>query len=245
MTDSRDRLYAETGRSQQPFAFDAEVARVFADMIGRSVPGYELTLAMLGVIATHYAQPHTRIYDLGCSLGASTLALRHGVRRSGCQIIAVDNAGAMVQRCRENIARDDSPVPVEVRLADIRELSFEPASLVAMNFTLQFIEPGARLALLERIAAMLRPGGALVLSEKIAFDDNSEQQRQTELHHEFKRAMGYSNLEIAGKRQALDNVLVPETVAVHRERVLAAGFAEVIVWFQCFNFVSLLAIRGD
>ena len=106
----------------------------------------------------------------------------------------------------------------------------------------QFIEPQKRLALLTRIAEATCEGGALILSEKIAFDDQ-EQALQTELHHDFKRANGYSDLEISQKRSAIENVLIPETESVHRERLMQAGFSQVIRWYQCFNFVSYLAIK--
>jgi tRNA (cmo5U34)-methyltransferase len=62
------------------------------------------------------------------------------------------------------------------------------------------------------------------------------------LHHDFKRAQGYSDLEIANKRQALENVLVPETRDTHKARLLEAGFSHADVWFQCFNFASLVAV---
>ena len=42
---------------------------------------------------------------------------------------------------------------------------------------------------------------------------------------------------------ALENVLIPETITVHRERLMDAGFSSVDVWFQCFNFMSMLAIK--
>ena len=82
----------------------------------------------------------------------------------------------------------------------------------------------------------------IILSEKIAFSD-SEQSIQDTLHHDFKRANGYSDLEIAQKRSAIENVLIPETEDVHRDRLKAAGFSQVIRWYQCFNFVSYLAVK--
>jgi tRNA (cmo5U34)-methyltransferase len=65
----------------------------------------------------------------------------------------------------------------------------------------------------------------------------------TDLHHAFKRANGYSELEVSQKRTALENVLVPETLDTHRARLREAGFGAVDAWFQCFNFASLLAFR--
>jgi len=133
-------------------------------------------------------------------------------------------------------------LPVEVQEGDILELDFQPCSVVALNFTLQFIAPEQRLALLTRIHQSLLPGGALILSEKLRFEDPLEQQLLTDLHIGFKRANGYSELEIAQKRSALDNVMKPDSLEQHRERLLGAGFSQVIPWFQCLNFTSLIAL---
>ena len=64
----------------------------------------------------------------------------------------------------------------------------------------------------------------------------------TDLHIAFKRANGYSELEIAQKRSAIENVMKPDSLEEHRERLLAAGFSKVVPWFQCLNFASLIAL---
>lgn len=238
-----DRLFAE----QQPradFRFDASVARVFPDMIRRSVPGYTTIIPMIEVITEQYVQPGSHCYDLGCSLGASTLAMRHGIRNENCTLIGVDNSAAMIERCEHYVALDDHPLPVTLKCEDILDTELRDASVTTLNFTLQFVAPDKRLVLLQRIAEATRPGGVLILSEKIRFESEQEQNTQTRLHHEFKRANGYSDLEISQKRSALEQVLIPETLAEHRERLQQAGFDQVLLWYQCFNFVSMLAIKA-
>ena len=132
---------------------------------------------------------------------------------------------------------------MELVCDDVQHVAVTDASMVVLNFTLQFIPVPQRRELLQNIAAGLRPGGVLVLSEKVAFEDPQHQQLMIELHHNFKRANGYSDLEISQKRSALEDVLIPETLAVHRQRLRDAGFSSVDVWFQCFNFASLIAIK--
>ena len=141
------------------------------------------------------------------------------------------------------IAADKSKVPVDLQCADIKNVMIHNASLVVMNFTLQFIQQEQRLELLKNICKGLNQGGAFILSEKIITDDATQQDWMIELHHEFKRANGYSDLEISQKRTALEKVLIPDTVEQHKQRLLAAGFSQVMLWFQCFNFVSLLAVK--
>ncbi len=246
MTNSPDRIYATPQPQVSDFAFNEDVVRVFPDMIKRSVPGYPTIVENLGVLAAQFAQPGSALYDLGCSLGAVTQAMRRHVKSEGCRVIGVDNSAAMVARCHEYLHAQDSMfqelLPYELIEGDILALDFQPASVVALNFTLQFIEPERRLELLTRIRQSLLPGGALILSEKLRFEDEAEQALLTDLHITFKRANGYSELEIAQKRSALENVMKPDSLQQHRERLLAAGFSQVTPWFQCLNFASLMAL---
>jgi len=239
----KDNLYSEYRERVADFVFDEKVAAVFDDMIRRSVPGYATVIAMTKIFAEHYAQADSVCYDLGCSLGAGTLAMRQGITQPGCKIVAVDNSAAMVKRCRDMIELDAGDVPVEVRLADIRDVAIEDASLVVMNFTLQFFAPDKRDALIEKIYDGLRPGGVLLLSEKTVFDDADTQAFVTDMYHEFKKLMGYSDMEVAQKRKALENVLLPETPQAHRARLANAGFTKIHLWFRCFNFISLAAFK--
>jgi len=242
MTD-KDNLFADVQLEIAPFSFDDKVASVFSDMIKRSVPGYGQTLQMIELIAHQYAQPDSQLYDLGCSLGAATVAMQRGISAPDCRVIAVDNSPAMISRCRDNLTPETGDTPIELRCADILQTDIKNASVVVMNFVMQFIAKEERLALLEKVQQGLRPGGVLILSEKICFEDGEENQRQTELYEAYKRAQGYSQLEISRKRTALENVLVPETLDEHHTRIKTAAFSSSHTWFQCFNFASMLAIK--
>lgn len=238
-----DRLYAELHQDFGKFVFDQKVVDVFPDMIKRSVPGYTTIIHMVGQIAERYTQPGSCCYDLGCSLGASTLAMRHRVQAADVKIVAVDNSPDMIERCQQVLAADSHDLPVELHCQDLRDTVIEDASVVVMNFTLQFIPVEDRQPLMAKIYAGMRPGGVLVLSEKLTFDDPHHDQLMNELHHYFKKTNGYSDLEIAKKRTALENVLIPESLETHRQRLENCGFRGTELWFQCFNFSSLLAFK--
>ncbi|UTW46106.1 carboxy-S-adenosyl-L-methionine synthase CmoA [bacterium SCSIO 12696] len=238
-----DKVFASPLAEIAGFKFDARVASVFPDMIKRSVPGYESIIGMIGTLAERYVQADSRCYDLGCSLGAATLSMRHHIRQPNCEIIAVDNSQAMLDRCRNVIDSDSSEVPVSLQLGNIQEVAINNASMAVLNFTLQFIPLADRQNMLQTIFDGLKPGGILVLSEKVVFSDQAHDQLMIELHHNFKKANGYSDLEVSQKRTALENVLVPETLQTHRDRLKNIGFSSVDVWFQCFNFASIIAIK--
>lgn len=239
----KDTLYSDPLGQVNAFVFDDKVVQVFPDMIKRSVPGYSTIVNMIGTLAERYAQSDSICYDLGCSLGAATLAMRHRIQAANCKIIGIDNSPAMVQRCKDIISADSGEVEVELFCDDIENIDLNNASVVVLNFTLQFIDPAKRQSIINKIYAGLRTNGVLILSEKLAFDDQPHEQLMIDLHHNFKRANGYSDLEIAQKRSAIENVLIPETLDAHKERMKSAGFNSVDVWFQCFNFASMIAIK--
>lgn len=239
----RDQIYSKSLARVADFTFDAQVADVFSDMIERSVPGYRAIITMIGTLTERYAQTGSTLYDLGCSLGAATLSMLGGLKAEGCRIVAVDSSAAMVERCREAVAGIHTCAGVDLMEQDILRTEITDASVVVLNFTLQFIPPDRRADLLERICRGMRPGGVLILSEKVTFTDGHLDRLLTDIHHDFKRAHGYSDLEISQKRAALEHVLIPETIPAHRDRLLDAGFSSVDVWFQCFNFMSMLAIK--
>jgi len=243
VANKEDAIYASPLEQIIDFSFDEKVVNVFPDMIQRSVPGYGTLISTIGIMAARYAQADSHCYDLGCSLGAVTLSMRQRITQQNCNIIAVDNSVAMIEKGQRLLADDSSAVPVELICADIHDVAIDNASVVVLNFTLQFIPVEERLELLQRIYHGLKPGGALILSEKLAFEDEIQDNFHIDSHHDFKRSNGYSDLEISQKRSALENVLIPETLTEHQTRLNQAGFEFVEKWFQCFNFVSMVAIK--
>lgn len=240
----KDRLYAAPLAKVGGFVFDESVAEVFDDMIRRSVPGYAITLSLMPLIAQRYVQNNSTVYDLGCSLGAGMSAIGRGLPES-VSLVGVDNSQPMLDRCQTNLKDSIPDRKWSLICSDILDMDIANASVVLLNFTLQFIPLENRLGLLQRIETGLRPGGVLLLSEKISFEDEKTQQDLTSLHHEFKKANGYSELEVSQKRTSLENVLVPETIGEHKARLTQAGFDHSEVWLQCFNFASLLAIKAS
>ena len=242
---SKDRIYATDQDGDEPFNFNEAVADVFPDMLRRSIPGYAASIEAIGSLAARYVTEGSVCYDLGCSLGAATIAMRQGIRAPDCRIIAVDNAPAMIERCKEIIAGEDqqSTTPIETRLANIEDTDISNASMVVMNYTLQFLDVDTRDAIITQIFDGLLPGGLFLLSEKVIDEDPHMEKLLVDLHQEHKRRNDYSQHEIGRKRAALENVLVPETITEHRRRLTAIGFAHTAIWLRYFNFVSIVAIK--
>jgi tRNA (cmo5U34)-methyltransferase len=241
----RDQLF-NTTEKPTAFCFNEAVAAVFPDMISRSVPGYTFCLEMIKDTAQYLVQPNSNIYDLGCSLGTITLALRAGVlaaKTHSVEIYGIDSSAAMLDRARSNIAAFQPRIPINLHCEDVNETKIENASLVVLAYTLQFILPEYRDDLIEKIYQGLNEGGGLIVIEKIHSKNSTMQNIITELHHEFKRRNGYSELEIAQKRQALENVLITETEQDHIQRLNKAGFQNISLIVKNYSFAAWLAIK--
>lgn len=265
----RDKIFSQKLEKLEAFKFDAGVAEVFADMISRSVPLYERILQLLPLFLEKYLQENQenqeksmalkdnklKVYDLGASLGATSLALAHYLenfaKETEAEFFLVDNSEAMLQKCEQivkelkksNRAGDFlKNIDFQFLLEDIRKTQIENADLIILNFTLQFLNPSDRLEMLEKIYAGLKKGGYFILSEKIHFADE-EQEFLQDIYWRFKAFNGYSQIEISQKRTALENVLITETLEEHKQRLKQAGFSKVFLWLQEFNFISLIGIK--
>lgn len=240
---SKDTIFSAPIDKLGDFTFDENVAEVFPDMIRRSVPGYSNILTAIGMLAERFVTSDSQVYDLGCSRGAATLSARRNIKRPNVKIIGIDNSQPMVERARQHLSAYHSDIPVEILCDDIRNIRIENASMVILNFTLQFLPPEDRPTLLENVYRGLNPGGLLILSEKFRFEDETADNLLIDLHHSFKRANGYSELEVSQKRAALENVMRLDSINTHKVRLKNVGFSHVELWFQCFNFGSMIALK--
>ncbi len=238
-----DTLYDTPHDAVPPFRFNDAVTDVFDDMISRSVPRYRETVADIVRLATEAFQDRSHIYDLGCSLGAVSMPLAETLDNRPGHLYAVDASEDMIRaftRRLDNHQPQFTVTPVHARAQDI---DLHNASVILLNYTLQFIPADEREELLSRIYQALQPKGILLITEKITDPDPHINEMLIRHHLQFKRANGYSDLAISQKRQALEDVLIPESIAIHTERLRTAGFAHVTVWNQCWNFVSFYCAK--
>ncbi|GHA95447.1 carboxy-S-adenosyl-L-methionine synthase CmoA [Modicisalibacter luteus] len=239
----RDAIFTTPLDRVASFSFDEQVVACFPDMIRRSVPGYGQILGMLGVLAERHLRHGGHVYDLGCSLGAVGLALAGRLPPEAFSLTGVDLSPAMVSQARALLAEECPEHRIDIVEGDIRQVEYRPASMIVLNFTLQFLSPSDRDGVIAQLYEALEPGGVLVLSEKIVAADEQENAWLVERYHDFKRANGYSDLEISQKRTALENVLIPDTLEAHHARLTDAGFSRVTTWFQYLNFASMIAFK--
>lgn len=242
---AKDTLFSDPQTKVAPFEFNAQVARVFDDMLGRSVPLYRESILRQAQLAARFYQSGTRIYDLGCSNGNLGLALCREMGSREFAMVAVDSSQPMLDTYRERLAQLPDRQRIVLETGDIRRVAMTGASVVIINLTLQFLPLPDRDELIRRVYEALVPGGILLLTEKVVNDEPALNELEQEFYYRFKGENGYSQLEISRKREALENVLVPETLTAHQQRLQRAGFTTITVWLKWFNFAALLAGKGD
>jgi len=238
----KDNLFTENS-STEKFEFNESVARVFDDMLERSVPMYRECLESTVQWCVKFARDGSHIYDLGCSTG--TFLTRLSSRfptHAGIRLIGVDNSAPMLEKARQKL--QPSPLPWKLIEADLQDdFSLTNASVVVMNYTLQFIPSDRRLEVARKIWKGLNPDGLLLMIEKVASDNSKLDTAYSDFHHQFKKTQGYSQLEIARKREALENVLTPRTVGENINLLLEAGFITGEVFFKWNNFAGFVALK--
>ncbi|MFC3193651.1 carboxy-S-adenosyl-L-methionine synthase CmoA [Marinicella sediminis] len=238
MSHSKDNLFDEPYSQIKAFAFDEKVVRVFPDMIKRSVPGYDTILKGIAMLAMKYITPASGVYDLGASLGAVSLTIDQAVGDQGLTIYAVDNSAPMLDGLKKQLLQLDTANKVVPVMGDVSNLKMLDASFVVSNFTLQFMPRSTRADTCRKIFEALHKGGVFVLSEKVSSTD-----LLIDYYHGYKKINGYTDREVAQKRQALEESLKPDSLEVWCQRLKAVGFETTEVWFRAFNFVSLVAIK--
>lgn len=246
-----DTLFTTPLDNNARFSFDEQVVACFPDMIRRSVPGYGQMLAMLPIFAKRHCgfrqlndgKKVSRVYDLGCSLGAVSFALAGEFGENDLQIKAIDISPPMCDKAKTLLNEHYPNHDIEVMQSDVCEVKLQPCDMIVLNLTLQFLPVESREKLLRKCYEALADGGILILTEKTHLLDEADDAWRVERYYDFKRANGYTEMEISGKRNALENVLMTDTLDFHHERLEKVGFGRHLTWFQFLNFASIIAFK--
>jgi len=239
---ARDTLF-ENKAPAVKFEFNERVADVFDDMLDRSVPFYKQVIEMTAEILGRSLLADDTVYDLGCSTGTMLIALARKLESKNLKFIGIDNSKAMLNKALSKAEMFSVADRIDFVEKDITQIEFSGAGGIILNYTLQFIKPSIRLEFLKNIYNGLRNNSVLILSEKIVCQDKKLDQQYLDSYHQYKVRRGYSELEVANKREALENVLIPLTIQENCNLLEQAGFTRVETFFQWFNFVSFVACK--
>jgi tRNA (cmo5U34)-methyltransferase len=231
-----DKLFTKPIHKQ--FEFDQDVAVVFDDMLERSIPFYKEVIDLTCQLLIQQLGKGASVVDLGCSTANTLLALYKKSDKS-LELLGIDNAEAMLQLARQKVHAYGAKI--ELLNADITEVSFKPQDAIIANYMLQFIRPLQRVDFVKKLYDSLKPEGIFLFSEKIVFEDKVLNKQMIDLYYDFKRRQGYSDFEIAQKREALENVLIPYTEEENKEMLKNAGFHTIETIFKWGNFATFIA----
>jgi tRNA (cmo5U34)-methyltransferase len=238
-----DRLFRHKQRKSEDFNFGSQTAAVFDDMLDRSVPFYDEIQRMIGEIVADFAQPGTNVYDLGCSTGTTFIHLDPLVPE-GVRLIGTDLSEPMLTKAREKLTRHGMTHPFQLLCADLNKgVQIENASVVIMNLVLQFVRPLYRAELVRQVASGINENSCLILVEKLLCGNSTINRLYIKYYYEMKKRNGYSELEIAQKREALENILIPYHYAENEELLRQCGFKHCEAFFRWYNFCGLLAVK--
>lgn len=237
-----DKIFAKK-QNITKFEFNEEVAQVFDDMIERSVPYYKEAQRQIIQMVKHHDKKIQKIYDLGSSTGNLTFALARALNDPNREYIGIDQSPAMIQKSRERLKQWHIPGKIVFECEDILKTSFENADAIICNYTLQFLSLEKRILLLKKIFTGLNKNGLLIVSEKTKPDSDEINNLFTKIHENFKENKSYSKLEIAQKRKALENVLIPFSLSKNLQMIHEAGFRSCEPFLLWNNFVSIVGIK--
>ncbi len=240
MEKKKDNIF-KVDKIESDFQFNREVANIFDDMLNRSIPFYREVIESIGEILSKTMPEKPVIYDLGCSTGNTLIYLASVLKEKKPKLIGIDNSPDMVEKAKEKAKAYNKEI--EFIVSDIEKMSIKNADAVIMNYTLQFVRPLKRQAITEKIYKNLNRNGIFILSEKVVFEHPKLNRDFVDIYYNFKKKQGYSELEIAKKREALENVLIPFTIKENIELLKNSGFSYITTFFQWINFASFLAIK--
>lgn len=239
----KDEVFRDEIEKASDFKFGANVAKVFDDMVNRSVPFYGEIQRMMAELAATHAAEGSFVYDLGCSTGTTMIGMNTMVD-GDTRFIGIDDSQEMLNKCEAKLKEAGFTRPFELRCADLGQgIKIENASVVVLCLTLQFVRPIYREKLLKDIYQGLNPGGVLILVEKILAEDSRFNRDFIEYYYNYKRRNHYSELEISQKREALENVLVPYKLSENISLLRDCGFQHCEVFFKWYNFAGLVATK--
>lgn len=228
----------------EDFVFNERVVEVFDDMLDRSIPFYRTVIEASAQLLDTFLSPGDTVYDLGCATGASLLLFCRLLDHKDLRFIGLDTSGPMLDKARLKAELNSKQEKISFALEDITAFDHPGASAAILHYTLQFIRPLQRQAFLTRLCDNLRPGGVLLISEKVISHQRRLNREFIAIYHQFKKSRGYSELEIAKKREALENVLIPFSVEENKAMLVKAGFSSVETYFRWFNFASFIAVKS-
>ncbi len=233
-----DGIVAKPGN----WTFSGDASVNFDQHVSKSVPLYMMGHDLICDLSDYFVQTDSIIYDIGCSTGTLTYRLgKHISATAGAKVIGIDREPDMIDVANQKTPKNLKNV--ELICEDIASFELEKANMIVCYYTIQFINPSIRQALIDKFYNSLNWGGALLLFEKVRGADARFQDILSGLYLDYKLRQGYSPNDIIGKSRSLKGVLEPFSSKGNVELLERAGFTDVNSVFKYICFEGFLGIK--
>jgi tRNA (cmo5U34)-methyltransferase len=212
----------------------ANIEEGFDNHIHNSIRGYSDLWNDVLALSEYFVEDNTNVVDIGCSTGKLIKQMYKQNNFSNCHYHGIEVESSfykqLIDEDRITYFKDT-----------VKNFNFNNCSLVTSIFTLQFIPPKDREAILLNIYNGLNKGGAFIFSEKVFSDNPRVQEMMTFLYYDYKRNH-YSSDQILNKEAELRHLAKPSTEFEIITSCQNVGFTPHIFW-RNYNFVGFICIK--
>lgn len=137
-----------------------DVARRFDSHVREQLPWYELATGIVAHVARSYVPEKGFVIDVGCSTGNVGRALWRTLEARKANLLGIDSSPDML---------DVYEGPGAFAVMDARDCDFagKQPDLIVCFLALQFVPVKDRVWLIRKMKDSLRPGGALIVFDKM------------------------------------------------------------------------------
>ena len=224
------------------WSFDNEVPDNFDKHVSRSVPNYNDGHQLITIYSDFFVNlPSKRVYDIGSSTGSLIEKIQERHIQKDIEFFGIEPIQEMINVAEKRDYKNKEKI--NFTNESILDIDLFSSSFIVSYYTLQFISPGVRQEVFNKIYNSLDWGGGFFLFEKVRSNDARFQDYATQSYNEFKLNNGYSQSEIISKSRSLKGVLEPFSSKGNEDYMLRSGFKDIEVIFKSYCFQGWLAIK--
>jgi len=220
--------------------FDEDIASNFVDHIQRSIPFYNELQDDVVKILNNVLTDNSIVIDIGGATGETISRINENMPQKCIKYFYIDNSSAMLKKAKDNLKDVNY---VTYFSSNIETLQLPKSDAIIMLYTMQFVPFAHRLPTLKKIYDSLKPGGILILSEKVSCKFKNVEMLFCDLLHNIKINNGFTESEIHHKQLQLQNVLMPLSTDEYLTMLQQIGFNEFDIFFKSNSFVGFIAFK--
>lgn len=223
--------------------FSGNVPKNFVHHASKSIPGYFEGHNLIISLSDYFLEKDTNCYDIGSSTGELLFKMSNYTNKKIKKFIGLDTEKSMIKLSNKKRKKLDKKNNVKFINKSIQKVKLDRSSMIIAYYTIQFIPPSVRQAVIDKIYKSLKWGGCFIMFEKIRGEDARFQDIYTSLYNDFKEKNKFSLNEIFNKQKSLRGILEPFSNYGNTTMLKRAGFKDISSIYQNICFKGYLAIK--